>query len=452
MEKKTIRDIDTKELKGKKVLVRCDFNVPLKDGTITDDTRIRAALPTIRYLLENGARVVLCSHLGRPKGEVNDKYSMRPVAEKLSEELDAKVKCAEDVTGPSAKDMANGLQEGEAGLLENVRFDAREEKNEDSLALELADLIGNDGIYVNDAFGTAHRAHASTEGVAHHIDESVAGLLMEREIEKLGAVLEKPEEPFVAILGGAKVSDKIGVIENLMEKVQTIEIGGAMANTFLKAKGYDIGSSKYEADKIEVAKQIMKDAFNKGVEIILPKDARVVKIAEGEELTPETVESAEHKNVKLYTDKETAEGRGESLKGWQILDVGDTTLTYFADRLESAKTVVWNGPLGYTEVSEFAQGTEKIAKYISHTKAKCVIGGGDSVAAIQKIKKAAKQNGEDIKQEFSNIYLSTGGGASLEFLEGKTLPGIAALNNKEKQKCKSGENGNCKNNEQQITD
>lgn len=452
MEKKTIRDIDTKELKGKKVLVRCDFNVPLKDGTITDDTRIRAALPTIRYLLENGARVVLCSHLGRPKGEVNDKYSMRPVAEKLSEELDAKVKCAEDVTGPSAKDMANGLQEGEAGLLENVRFDAREEKNEDSLALELADLIGNDGIYVNDAFGTAHRAHASTEGVAHHIDESVAGLLMEREIEKLGAVLEKPEEPFVAILGGAKVSDKIGVIENLMEKVQTIEIGGAMANTFLKAKGYDIGSSKYEADKIEVAKQIMKDAFNKGVEIILPKDARVVKIAEGEELTPETVESAEHKNVKLYTDKETAEGRGESLKGWQILDLGDTTLTYFADRLESAKTVVWNGPLGYTEVSEFAQGTEKIAKYISHTKAKCVIGGGDSVAAIQKIKKAAKQNGEDIKQEFSNIYLSTGGGASLEFLEGKTLPGIAALNNKEKQKCKSGENGNCKNNEQQITD
>ena len=452
MEKKTIRDIDTKELKGKKVLVRCDFNVPLKDGTITDDTRIRAALPTIRYLLENGARVVLCSHLGRPKGEVNEKYSMRPVAEKLSEELDAKVKCAEDVTGPSAKDMANGLQEGEAGLLENVRFDAREEKNEDSLALELADLIGNDGIYVNDAFGTAHRAHASTEGVAHRVDESVAGLLMEREIEKLGAVLEKPEEPFVAILGGAKVSDKIGVIENLMRKVQTIEIGGEMANTFLKAKGYDIGSSKYEADKIEVAKQIMKDAFNKGVEIILPKDARVSKIAEGEELTPETVESAEHKNVKLYTDKEIAEGKGESIEGWQILDVGDTTLTYFADRLEGAKTVVWNGPLGYTEVPEFAQGTEKIAKYISHTKAKCVIGGGDSVAAIQKIKKASKQNGEDVKQEFSNIYLSTGGGASLEFLEGKTLPGIAALNNKEKQICKSGENGNCKSNEQQIAD
>ena len=452
MEKKTIRDIDTKELRGKKILVRCDFNVPLKDGKITDDTRIRAALPTIRYLLESGAKVVLCSHLGRPKGEVNEKYSMKPVAEKLSEELDAKVKCAEDVTGPSAKDMANGLQEGEAGLLENVRFDAREEKNEESLAVELADLIGNDGIYVNDAFGTAHRAHASTEGVAHHVDKSVAGLLMEREIEKLGAVLENPEKPFVAILGGAKVSDKIGVIENLMDKVQTIEIGGAMANTFLKAKGYDIGSSKYEADKIEDAKKIMKKAFEKCVEIVLPKDARVAKIAEGEELTPETVESAEHKKAKLLTEKEVEEGKGESLEGWQILDVGDTTLTYFADRLEGAKTVVWNGPLGYTEVPEYAQGTEKIAKYISHTKAKCVIGGGDSVAAIQKIKKAAKQNGEDVKQEFSNIYLSTGGGASLEFLEGKTLPGIAALNNNEKQKCKSGENGNCKSNEQQLAD
>ena len=447
MEKKTIRDIDTKDLKGKKVLVRCDFNVPLKDGKITDDTRIRAALPTIKYLLESGAKVVLCSHLGRPKGEVNEKYSMKPVAEKLSEELNLNIKFAEDVTGPSAKDMAEKLQEGEAGLLENVRFDSREEKNEDSLSLELSDLIGNDGIYVNDAFGTAHRAHASTEGVAHHVYEAVAGLLMEREIEKLGAVLENPEKPFVAILGGAKVSDKIGVIENLMEKVQTIEIGGAMANTFLKAKGYDIGSSKYEQDKIDVAKEIMKNAFDKGVEIILPKDARVAKIQQGEELTPEVVEAAEHKQVKLDID-----GKGEKIEGWQILDVGDTTLTYFADRLEDAKTVVWNGPLGYTEVPEFAQGTEKIAKYISHTNAKCVIGGGDSVAAIQKIKKAAKQKGEDVKQEFSNIYLSTGGGASLEFLEGKELPGIAALNNKEKQKCKSGENGNCKGNEQQIAD
>ena len=449
MEKKTVRDID---VKGKKVLVRCDFNVPIKNGEIADDTRIRAALPTIKYLLENGAKVVLCSHLGRPKGEVNEKYSLTPVAKKLSQELGKEVKCAEDVTGPSAKDMANRLQEGEAGLLENVRFDPREEQNDDSLAIELSELIGNDGVYVNDAFGTAHRAHASTEGVAHHVDEAVAGLLMEREIEKLGAVLENPEKPFVAILGGAKVSDKIGVIENLMDKVQTIEIGGAMANTFLKAKGYDIGSSKYETDKIDVAKDIMQKAFSKGVEIVLPKDARVAKIPEGTELTPELIENSEHKKAKLCTEKEVEEGKGESLEGWQILDVGDTTLTYFADRLEGAKTVVWNGPLGYTEVPEFAQGTQKIATFISHTNAKCVIGGGDSVAAIQKIKKAAKQNGADVKQQFSNIYLSTGGGASLEFLEGKTLPGIAALNNKEKQKCKSGENGNCKSNEQQLAD
>ncbi len=449
MEKKTVRDID---VKGKKVLVRCDFNVPLKDGEITDDTRIRAALPTIKYLLENGAKVVLCSHLGRPKGEVNEKYSLAPVAQRLSEELGAQIKCAKDVTGQSAKDMANSLQEGEAGLLENVRFDPREEQNDDSLAVELSELIGNDGIYVNDAFGTAHRAHASTEGVAHHVDNAVAGLLMEREIEKLGAVLEKPEQPFVAILGGAKVSDKIGVIENLMEKVQTIEIGGAMANTFLKAKGYNIGSSKYEADKIEVAQEIMKKAFAKGVEIVLPKDARVAKLPKDAELTPENVETAEHKKVKLYTDKEIEEGKSESLDGWQILDVGDTTLTYFADKLENAKTVVWNGPLGYTEVPEFAQGTQKIATFISSTNAKCVIGGGDSVAAIQKIKKAAKQRGEDVKKQFSNIYLSTGGGASLEFLEGKKMPGIVALNNTTKQKCKIEEGGNQKNNEQQISD
>ena len=237
MEKKTIRDID---VKGKKVLVRCDFNVPLKDGEVADDTRIQAALPTIKYLTENGAKVVLCSHLGRPKGEVNEKYSLKPVADKLSEELGTEVKLAEDVTGSSAHQMAESLKEGEAGLLENVRFDPREEKNDDTLALELSELIGSDGIYVNDAFGTAHRAHSSTEGVAHHVETSVAGLLMEKEISELGAVLESPEEPFVAILGGAKVSDKIGVIENLLEKVERIEIGGAMANTFLKAKGYDI--------------------------------------------------------------------------------------------------------------------------------------------------------------------------------------------------------------------
>ncbi len=428
MEKKTIRDID---VKGKKVLVRCDFNVPLKDGEVADDTRIQAALPTIKYLTENGAKVVLCSHLGRPKGEVNEKYSLKPVADKLSEELGTEVKLAEDVTGSSAHQMAESLKEGEAGLLENVRFDPREEKNDDTLALELSELIGSDGIYVNDAFGTAHRAHSSTEGVAHHVETSVAGLLMEKEISELGAVLESPEEPFVAILGGAKVSDKIGVIENLLEKVERIEIGGAMANTFLKAKGYDIGSSVYEKDKVQTAKDLMKKALDKGVEIVLPKDAKVARIPEGEELDSEKIEAAEHKKVRLYTEKEVEEGKAESLDGWQILDVGEKTLEHFAIDLEGAKTIVWNGPLGFTEAPSFAHGTEAIARYISKGKARCVIGGGDSVAAIQKIKRKAKENGEDTKQ-FSNIYLSTGGGASLEFLEGKELPGIAALDDASK--------------------
>ena len=430
MEKKTIRDVD---VKGKKVLVRCDFNVPIKEGKIADDTRIKAALPTIKYLIENGAKVVLCSHLGRPKGEVNEKYSLKPVAEKLSEELGLDVKLAEDVTGSSAHEMADNLKEGEAGLLENVRFDPREEKNEDTLSLEFAELIGEDGIYVNDAFGTAHRAHSSTEGVTHHVETSVAGLLMEKEIAQLGAVLESPEQPFVAILGGAKVSDKIGVIENLLEKVERIEIGGAMATTFLKAKGYDIGGSIYEPDKVEVAKELMKKAKDKGVEIILPVDAKVAKLPAGAELDSEKIEAVEHKQVKLYTEQEIEEGKGESLEGWQMLDVGEKTLEHFASGLEGAKTVVWNGPLGYTEAPSFAHGTESIARYISAGNAKCVIGGGDSVAAIQKIKTKAKENGENTKQ-FSNIYLSTGGGASLEFLEGKELPGIAALNDKSKTK------------------
>lgn len=423
MNKKTIKDINKNELKAKKVLVRCDFNVPLKEGVIKDDTRIKAAIPTIKYLIENNAQVVLCSHLGRPKGEVNEKYSMQPVAKRLSELLSTQVKCAQDVTGTSAKTMVENMKNGEVILLENVRFDSREEKNEESLAIEFAQLIGNNAIYVNDAFGTAHRAHASTEGVAHYVDTAVAGLLMQKEIEKLNTVLENPEKPFVAILGGAKVSDKIGVIENLMNKVQTIEIGGAMANTFLKAQGYDIGSSHYEEEKLQIAKQIIQQAEKKGVEILLPKDAKVAKISGDQELTQEIVETAESKTVKLNIEQNVLKGEAESLKGWQILDIGNETLTQFTQNLENAKTVVWNGPLGYTEVKEYANGTEKIAKYISNINAQCVIGGGDSVAAIQKIKQ--KEN-----KEFENIYLSTGGGASLEFLEGKTLPGIAALNNK----------------------
>ncbi len=447
MEKKTIKDVD---VKGKKVLVRCDFNVPLSDGKITDNTRIRAAIPTIQYLVEQGAKIVLCSHLGRPKGEVNEKYSLQPVANELSQELNTQVKFASDVVGESAKNMADSLKEGEVGLLENVRFESGEEKNDDTLALKLSELVGEEGVYVNDAFGTAHRAHSSTAGVADKVrekgGEAVAGLLMEKEVKELGAVLESPEQPFVAILGGAKVSDKIGVIENLLDKVETILIGGAMANTFLKAKGYDIGASKYEEDKLDVAKDLMKKAFDKGVEIVLPKDARVAKMPEGEELISETIEKAEHKKVKLFTEKELEEGKGKALADGVILDVGDTTLNYFADHLDHAKTIVWNGPLGYTEVPEFAHGTESIAKFIAGTKAKCVIGGGDSVAAIQKIKREAVKSGEDPKK-FSNIYLSTGGGASLEFLEGKQLPGIAALDNKEKVKSKTDVNGKVMQNE-----
>ena len=265
MNKKTVRDVD---VKGKKVLVRCDFNVPLdENGKITDDTRITAAIPTIKYLINQGAKVILCSHLGRPKGEVNEKYSLKPVADELTEVLDTDVKFASDVTGESAKSTTDSLKEGEVALLENVRFDAREEKNDDSLAMELADL--SDGIYVNDAFGTAHRAHSSTEGVAHHVDEAVAGFLMEEEIEFLGGTLEHPDKPFVAILGGAKVSDKIGVIENLLDKVDEILIGGGMAFTFLKAKGYEIGDSICEDDKIEEAKTILKKANKMGVKIVI---------------------------------------------------------------------------------------------------------------------------------------------------------------------------------------
>ena len=291
MSKKTVQDVD---VKGKLVFVRCDFNVPLKeDGTIADDTRIEAALPTVKYLQEQGAKVILASHLGRPKGEVKPEFSMKPVAQSLAQKLNTNVKLAGDVVGDSAKTMASGLQDGEVGLLENLRYDPREEANDKEFCEELANLGGGVEIYVNDAFGTAHRAHASTEGIAHEVDTAVAGMLMQKEIEELGAVVDNPEQPFVAILGGAKVSDKIGVIENLMKKVEKIIIGGAMANTFLKAKGYDIGDSRYEADKLEEAKDIMKQAVEEGVEIVLPVDRRMAKIPGEEKLTPELVEKAE---------------------------------------------------------------------------------------------------------------------------------------------------------------
>lgn len=400
MKKKTIRDVD---VKGKKVLVRCDFNVPLdENGRITDDTRITAAIPTIKYLMGKGAKVILCSHLGRPKGEVNEKYSLHPVAEELTEVLDTDVKFASDTTGESAKSTTESLEDGEVALLENVRFDAREEKNDDSLAMELADL--SDGIYVNDAFGTAHRAHSSTEGVAHHVDEAVAGFLMEEEVEFLGGTLEDPDKPFVAILGGAKVSDKIGVIENLLDKVDEILIGGGMAFTFLKAKEYEIGDSICEDDKIGEARAILKKANKMGVKITLPKDVRVA---------PEFSNEAPDKVVD--SDKIPA--------GYQGLDIGPKTFMEFADRLRPARTILWNGPLGVCEFDKYRIGTEQVAQAIAQNEeATSVVGGGDSVAAIKKL---------GLEDSFTHI--STGGGASLELLEGKALPGIVCLTDKEEK-------------------
>lgn len=397
MNKKTIRDID---LKGKKVFVRCDFNVPLdENGTITDNTRITAALPTIKYLMENGAKVILCSHLGRPKGEVNPKYSLKPVAKELSKLLETEIKFANDVTGESAKQVTESIKDGEVALLENVRFDSREEKNDETLSKEFANLT--DGIYVNDAFGAAHRAHSSTEGVSHFVDTSVAGFLMEKEITFLSGTLENAKKPFVAILGGAKVSDKIGVIENLISKVDTILIGGGMAFTFFKSMGYNIGNSICEDDKIEEAKSILEKAKNAGVKIVLPQDVRI---------------STEFSN----DTQDTLVNSNEIPDGYQGLDIGPKTSEEFANVLKDAKTILWNGPLGVCEFSKYCVGTENVAKAIAENKeAISVVGGGDSVAAIKKL---------GLQDKFTHI--STGGGASLELLEGKALPGLVCLNDK----------------------
>ena len=397
MNKKTVKDID---VNGKKVLVRCDFNVPLDENlNITDDTRITAALPTIKYLMENGAKVILCSHLGRPKGEVNEKYSLKPVSKRLSELLNTDVKFATDIVGDSAKSMVDSLEDGEVGLLENVRFDPREEKNDEDLSKELARLC--DGIYVNDAFGTAHRAHSSTEGVSHFVKEAVAGFLMQKEIEFLSGTLENPKKPFVAILGGAKVSDKIGVIENLLEKVDKILIGGGMAFTFLKAQGFEIGKSICEDDKLEEANNILKKAEEKNIKIVLPKDVHVAK---------EYSNDSEDKIVQTANIPVDFEG----------MDIGLKTIETFIDELEGAKTILWNGPLGVCEFDKFRIGTEKIAESISKNReAISIVGGGDSVAAIKKL---------GLEDNFSHI--STGGGASLELLEGKALPGLVCLTDK----------------------
>ncbi|MBR6033362.1 MAG: phosphoglycerate kinase [Clostridia bacterium] len=394
MNKKTVRDID---VKGKKVLVRCDFNVPQDEtGAITDNRRIVAALPTISYLLENNAKVILCSHLGRPKGEVNPKYSLRPVADELSRLLGREVKLANDVVGESARSLAANLQEGEIVLLENVRYEAGEEKNDEELSKALASLAE---VYVNDAFGTAHRAHSSTTGVASYLP-AVSGFLIEKELEFLGSSLENPERPFVAILGGAKVSDKIGVIEKLLDKVDTLIIGGGMAFTFLKSQGHQIGKSICEDDKLDLARELLAKAQSNGVKLLLPVDTHVATDYSND-VEDKWVESV------------------EIPEGWEGLDIGPESIKLFEDALKGAKTVVWNGPLGVCEFSKFKTGTYEIAKILANLDATTIIGGGDSAAAIEKMGLSDKMT-----------HISTGGGASLEFLEGKKLPGIEALQDK----------------------
>ena len=396
MNKKTIRDI---EVAGKKVLVRCDFNVPLdgETGEITDNRRIRAALPTINYLLENNAKVILCSHLGRPKGETNPKYSLKPVAEELSKLLNKKVTLAKDVIGEDAEKLTSNMENGDVILLENVRFHKEEEKNDPEFAKKLASFAE---IYVNDAFGTAHRAHASTAGVADYLP-AVSGFLIEKELEFLGSSLENPERPFVAILGGAKVSDKIGVIENLLEKVDTLLIGGGMAYTFYKAQGHGIGTSICEEDKLDLAKEILEKAKQKGVELLLPVDNHV---------------SSEYSNDGESKFVEST----EIPEGFMGLDIGPKTIESFKEVIKAAKTILWNGPLGVSEFERFAEGTKQIARALAESNAVTIIGGGDSAAAIEKMGLADKMT-----------HISTGGGASLEFLEGKVLPGIACLDDKE---------------------
>ncbi len=396
LNKKTIEDID---VKGKKVLARCDFNVPLKDGEITNDKRIVAALPTIKYLVENGAKVILCSHLGRPKGEYKPEFSLAPVAARLSEYLGKEVKLAEDenVVGENAKAMAAALEDGDVMLLENVRYRKEETKNEENFSKELASLAD---IFVNDAFGTAHRAHCSTTGVAAFLP-AVCGYLIQKEIEFMGGALADPKRPLVAILGGAKVSDKIGVITNLLDKCNTLIIGGGMAYTFMKSLGYEIGTSLLEEEQVENAGQMMKDAEAKGVKFLIPVDNKVGK---------EYDENTEA----MIVDSDTIPD------GWMGLDIGPKTQELFTDAIKGAGTIIWNGPMGVSEWDNFAAGTIAVANAVADSGAISIVGGGDSVAAVTKLGYSDKMS-----------HISTGGGASLEFLEGKELPGIVALNDKD---------------------
>ena len=394
MSKKTVKDIN---LKGKKVLVRCDFNVPMDEQkNITDNTRIVAALPTIKYLLENNCAIILCSHLGRPKGEFKPEFSLQPVAKELSRLLEKKVIMAKDVIGEDATSKAADLKQGEILLLENVRFHREETDNDPEFSKKLAELAE---VYVNDAFGAAHRAHSSTAGVAEFLP-AVSGFLIEKELKFLGNAVSNPERPFVAILGGAKVSDKIGVIDSLLEKVDTLLIGGGMAYTFFKAQGYGVGDSICELDKLDLALDLMKKAKDKGVNLVLPVDTKI-----GKEFKPDT-----ESKIVPWT---------EIPDGWEGFDIGTKTIEMFTEELKKAKTVIWNGPLGLFEFDQFAIGTSSIAKVLSEIDAMTIIGGGDSAAAVKKAGLEDKMT-----------HISTGGGASLEFLEGKKLPGIECLQDK----------------------
>lgn len=395
MKQKTIEDIS---VESKKVLVRVDFNVPLNDkGEITDETRIQAALPTIKYLLDHKAKVILCSHLGRPKGEFKPEFSLAPVAKRLQMLLDTKVTFAKDVIGESADEAVANIKDGEVVLLENLRYHKEETKNDPEFAKKLASYAE---IFVNDAFGTAHRAHASTEGVTHYLP-AVAGFLIKKELEFMGGALENPDRPFVAILGGAKIADKIPVIENLFNKVDCLIIGGGMANTFLAAQGYNMSKSLVDADSIALASELLKKAKLKGVKILLPIDV---------------VAADEFNN-----DAKTVMVPVDSIpEGYMALDIGSSTRMIFAEEINRAKTVIWNGPMGVAEMPSFAGGTRAVAEAMAGTNATTIIGGGDSAAAVKNLGYGDKMS-----------HISTGGGASLEFLEGKELPGIAALNVKE---------------------
>lgn len=393
--KKTIEDV---QVKGKKVLVRCDFNVPLKDGVITDENRLNGAMPTIKYLVDNGAKVILCSHMGKPKGEAKPEFSLAPVAKRLSEMLGKEVVFAADdnVVGENAKKAVAEMKDGDVVLLQNTRYRKEETKNGEELSKELASLAE---MFVNDAFGTAHRAHCSTVGVTEYLKPAVCGYLIQKELKFLGDAVETPERPFVAILGGAKVSDKINVINNLLEKVDTLIIGGGMAYTFLKAQGYTVGSSLVEEDKVEYAKEMLAKAEEKGVKLLLPVDHRVAK---------------EFKDVEAVVteDQNIAEG-------FMGLDIGPKTEAIYAEAIKDAKTVIWNGPMGVFEFENFNKGTIAVAKAMAEADATTIIGGGDSAAAVNILGFGDKMS-----------HISTGGGASLEYMEGKVLPGIAAIDDK----------------------